>query len=139
MIRAQRRGAGHQPPNGGGAPPDEAAVAQLKHAVFRRRQPPGARRDLRQVGRESVGHEVGRVAERGVLRPGAGEDRAGGAGGQIFNIGKSRASLYDKENKVNVTFNDVAGLDEAKEEVQREIDEAGRNLRDEDPDGPDKS
>lgn len=41
----------------------------------------------------------------------------GGAGGQIFNIGKSRASLYDKENKVNVTFDDVAGLEEAKEEV----------------------
>ena len=40
----------------------------------------------------------------------------GGPGGQIFNIGKSRASLYDKENKVNVTFDDVAGLEEAKEE-----------------------
>ncbi len=47
---------------------------------------------------------------------------AGGAGGQIFNIGKSRASLYDKENKVNVTFNDVAGLDEAKEEVQEVVE-----------------
>lgn len=50
--------------------------------------------------------------------------RVGGAGpgGQIFNIGKSRASLYDKENKVNVTFNDVAGLDEAKEEVQEVVE-----------------
>ncbi|MEL6671320.1 MAG: ATP-dependent zinc metalloprotease FtsH [Bacteroidota bacterium] len=47
---------------------------------------------------------------------------AGGAGGQIFNIGKSRASLYDKENKVNVTFNDVAGLEEAKEEVQEVVE-----------------
>ncbi|GAB4425722.1 MAG: ATP-dependent zinc metalloprotease FtsH [Bacteroidia bacterium] len=47
---------------------------------------------------------------------------AGGAGGQIFNIGKSRASLYDKENKVNVTFSDVAGVDEAKEEVQEVVE-----------------
>ncbi|WNJ19423.1 ATP-dependent zinc metalloprotease FtsH [Pontibacter sp. G13] len=47
---------------------------------------------------------------------------AGGPGGQIFNIGKSRASLYDKENKVNVTFNDVAGLQEAKEEVQEVVE-----------------
>jgi len=47
---------------------------------------------------------------------------AGGAGGQIFNIGKSRANLYDKENKVNVTFDDVAGLDEAKEEVQEVVE-----------------
>ncbi len=46
----------------------------------------------------------------------------GGAGGQIFNIGKSRASLYDKENKVNVTFDDVAGLEEAKEEVQEVVE-----------------
>ena len=42
----------------------------------------------------------------------------GGAGGQIFNIGKSRAALFDAENKVKITFNDVAGLDEAKEEVE---------------------
>ncbi|MEO0640091.1 MAG: ATP-dependent zinc metalloprotease FtsH, partial [Bacteroidota bacterium] len=47
---------------------------------------------------------------------------AGPGGGQIFNIGKSRASLYDKENKVNVTFNDVAGLEEAKEEVQEVVE-----------------
>jgi cell division protease FtsH len=47
---------------------------------------------------------------------------AGGPGGQIFNIGKSRANLYDKENKVNVTFNDVAGLDEAKIEVQEVVE-----------------
>jgi cell division protease FtsH len=46
----------------------------------------------------------------------------GGAGGQIFNIGKSKASLYDKENKVNVTFDDVAGLEEAKEEVHEVVD-----------------
>lgn len=41
----------------------------------------------------------------------------GGPGGQIFNIGKSKAALFDAENKVKITFNDVAGLDEAKEEV----------------------
>ncbi|MCB0838496.1 MAG: ATP-dependent zinc metalloprotease FtsH [Bacteroidetes bacterium] len=46
----------------------------------------------------------------------------GAAGGQIFNIGKSRANLYDKENKVKVTFNDVAGLEEAKEEVQEVVE-----------------
>ena len=46
----------------------------------------------------------------------------GGAGAQIFNIGKSKASLYDKENKVSVTFNDVAGLEEAKEEVMEVVD-----------------
>ncbi|MEM1000752.1 MAG: ATP-dependent zinc metalloprotease FtsH [Bacteroidota bacterium] len=50
--------------------------------------------------------------------------RIGGAGpgGQIFNIGKSKASLYDKENKVEVTFDDVAGLEEAKEEVVEVVD-----------------
>jgi AFG3 family protein len=42
----------------------------------------------------------------------------GGMGGsQIFNIGKSKASLFDKENRVKVTFSDVAGLEEAKQEV----------------------
>jgi cell division protease FtsH len=46
----------------------------------------------------------------------------GGAGGQIFNIGKSKANLYDKDMKVNVTFDDVAGLDEAKEEVKEVVD-----------------
>jgi cell division protease FtsH len=43
-----------------------------------------------------------------------------GPGGQIFNIGKSKAALFDAEAKVKVTFEDVAGLEEAKEEV-REI------------------
>ncbi len=46
----------------------------------------------------------------------------GGAGGQIFNIGKSKASLYDKNTQVNVTFDDVAGLEEAKEEVMEVVD-----------------
>jgi cell division protease FtsH len=53
---------------------------------------------------------------------------AGGPGGQIFNIGRSRATLFDGEAKVKITFNDVAGLDEAKEEIQ-EIVEFLKNLR----------
>lgn len=47
---------------------------------------------------------------------------AGGAGAQIFNIGKSKATLFDKNTRVNVTFDDVAGLDEAKEEVMEVVD-----------------
>src|SRR5690625_438399 len=47
---------------------------------------------------------------------------AGGPGAQIFNIGKSKATLFDKDSKVNVTFEDVAGLDEAKEEVMEVVD-----------------
>jgi AFG3 family protein len=47
----------------------------------------------------------------------------GGSGpGGIFNIGKSRATLFDKGTKVNITFADVAGLDEAKVEVMEIVD-----------------
>lgn len=46
----------------------------------------------------------------------------GGPGGQIFNIGKSKAALFDADNKVKITFSDVAGLDEAKEEVQEIVE-----------------
>ena len=46
----------------------------------------------------------------------------GGPGSQIFNIGKSKATLFDKEKSVNVTFKDVAGLEEAKIEVQEIVD-----------------
>lgn len=46
----------------------------------------------------------------------------GGPGGGIFNIGKSKAQLYEKSTKVNITFNDVAGLDEAKVEVMEIVD-----------------
>jgi len=42
----------------------------------------------------------------------------GGPGGNIFNIGKSKAILFDRDEKINITFGDVAGLDEAKVEVQ---------------------
>lgn len=46
----------------------------------------------------------------------------GGPGGQIFNIGKSKATLFDNDAKVDITFKDVAGLDEAKEEVMEVVD-----------------
>jgi len=47
---------------------------------------------------------------------------AGGPGGQIFNIGKSKAKLFDKNTDVKVTFKDVAGLEGAKEEIQEIVD-----------------
>jgi cell division protease FtsH len=49
---------------------------------------------------------------------------SGGAGGgaQIFNIGKSRAQVFEGDMRVNVTFNDVAGLDEAKVEIKEIVD-----------------
>ncbi|MEY4973955.1 MAG: hypothetical protein RLZZ55_743, partial [Bacteroidota bacterium] len=43
--------------------------------------------------------------------------RMSGGGGQIFNIGKSRAQVYEKGKSTNVTFKDVAGLQGAKEEI----------------------
>lgn len=48
----------------------------------------------------------------------------GGAGGgsQIFNIGKSRAKVFDKDTEVKTTFNDVAGMTGAKEEVLEVVD-----------------
>jgi AFG3 family protein len=47
---------------------------------------------------------------------------AGPGGGGIFNIGKSKAQLFEKGTRVNVTFQDVAGLDEAKVEVMEIVD-----------------
>ena len=47
---------------------------------------------------------------------------AGGPGGQIFSIGKSKAALFEGGDKVKITFNDVAGLEEAKEEVQEIVE-----------------
>ncbi|MFD2828652.1 ATP-dependent zinc metalloprotease FtsH [Leeuwenhoekiella polynyae] len=47
---------------------------------------------------------------------------AGGAGGQIFNIGKSKAKLFDEKTDVKTSFKDVAGLEGAKEEVQEIVD-----------------
>ncbi len=46
----------------------------------------------------------------------------GGPGAQIFNIGKSRATLFDSNANEQITFADVAGLDEAKEEVMEIVD-----------------
>jgi cell division protease FtsH len=48
----------------------------------------------------------------------------GGAGGgsNIFSIGRARAQIFDKDTKVNVTFKDVAGLEEAKEEIMEIVD-----------------
>lgn len=53
---------------------------------------------------------------------GGGMGGGGGAGGGIFNIGKSKAQLFEKGTKVNITFNDVAGLDEAKVEIMEIVD-----------------
>jgi AFG3 family protein len=47
---------------------------------------------------------------------------AGGGGGGLFNIGRSKAQLFEKDSKVRVTFKDVAGLEEAKEEVMEIVD-----------------
>jgi ATP-dependent metalloprotease FtsH len=55
-----------------------------------------------------------------MFRPMQGIGGAGGGG--IFNVGKSQAKLYEKDNKVNVTFKDVAGLEEAKVEVMEIVD-----------------
>lgn len=45
-----------------------------------------------------------------------------GPGGQIFNVGKSKALLFDADNKVKITFDNVAGLDEAKVEIQEIVE-----------------
>ena len=47
---------------------------------------------------------------------------AGGPGGQIFNIGKSKAKLFDEKLETKTTFEDVAGLEGAKEEIQEIVD-----------------
>lgn len=46
----------------------------------------------------------------------------GAGGGGIFNVGKSQAKLFDKDNNIKVTFKDVAGLEEAKVEVMEIVD-----------------
>jgi len=56
-----------------------------------------------------------------LMRKMGGGGGSGGPGG-IFNIGKSKATLFDKGTKVNITFADVAGLDEAKVEVMEIVD-----------------
>src|SRR5699024_7074900 len=56
-----------------------------------------------------------------LMRKMGGGAKSGGPGG-IFNIGKSKAQLFEKGTHVSITFNDVAGLDEAKEEVMEFVD-----------------
>ncbi len=56
-----------------------------------------------------------------VFRKMGGGPSGGGTGG-IFNIGKSKAQLFEKGTRVTITFNDVAGLDEAKVEVMEIVD-----------------
>ena len=51
-----------------------------------------------------------------------GRNGGAGGGGNVFNIGKSQAKLYDNASDVKVTFKDVAGLEEAKEEVMEVVD-----------------
>lgn len=48
--------------------------------------------------------------------------RGSGGSGQIFNIGKSKAQLFDRDTHVNINFNDVAGLEEAKVEIMEIVD-----------------
>ncbi|HZF65480.1 MAG TPA: ATP-dependent zinc metalloprotease FtsH, partial [Chitinophagaceae bacterium] len=57
-----------------------------------------------------------------LMRKMGGAAGGGGGPGGIFNIGKSRATLFDKGTRVNITFADVAGLDEAKVEVMEIVD-----------------
>ncbi|WP_405562187.1 ATP-dependent zinc metalloprotease FtsH [Polaribacter sp. Asnod6-C07] len=56
------------------------------------------------------------------MRRMSGGGSGSGGGGQIFSIGKSKAKLFDKDTKVKTTFENVAGLEGAKEEVQEIVD-----------------
>ena len=56
------------------------------------------------------------------MRRMSGAGGGAGGGGQIFNIGKSKAKLFDQDTQVKTTFKDVAGLEGAKEEVQEIVE-----------------
>ena len=57
-----------------------------------------------------------------IMRRMSGGGAGGGGGSQIFNIGKSRAKVFDKDTEVKTTFNEVAGMTGAKEEVLEIVD-----------------
>jgi cell division protease FtsH len=57
-----------------------------------------------------------------MMRKVGGQGGGSGGPGGIFNIGKSKATLFDKASRVNINFGDVAGLDEAKVEVMEIVD-----------------
>jgi ATP-dependent metalloprotease FtsH len=57
-----------------------------------------------------------------IMRRMAGGAGGGGGGGNIFSIGKSRAKVFEKGKGTNTTFNDVAGLEGAKEEIEEIVD-----------------
>ncbi len=50
------------------------------------------------------------------------KNSGGGGGANIFNVGKSQAKVFDKDSRVTNTFKDVAGLAEAKQEVEEIVD-----------------
>ncbi|MFB6306401.1 MAG: ATP-dependent zinc metalloprotease FtsH [Flavobacteriales bacterium] len=57
-----------------------------------------------------------------IMKKLSGGSGGGGPGGQLFNIGKSKAKVFEKDQNTGITFNDVAGQDEAKEEVKEIVD-----------------
>lgn len=57
-----------------------------------------------------------------IMRRMSGGAGGGGSGGQIFNIGKSKAKLFDEKTDIKTTFKDVAGLEGAKEEIQEIVE-----------------
>ena len=71
---------------------------------------------LWRAGSGAGGSGIGGISS--IFRSGSATRKFGGSGGGIFSVGKSRARLYNAENAVKIKFSDVAGMDEAKEEIQ---------------------